>query len=64
MVQLLQRAGWVLEQVVPRVFKSENGHTLLQALQPAAHLLGVDPQQFMQRSLPLQYVLVGRQPVV
>lgn len=64
MVQLLQRAGLVVEQVVPRVFKPENGQALLQALQPAAQLLGVDPQQFMQRSLPLQYVLVGRRPAV
>ena len=60
MVQLLERAGLVVEKVIPRVFKPENGQALLQALQPAAELLGVDPLQFMQRSQPFQYVLVGR----
>ena len=62
MGQLLQQAGLVVEKVIPRVFKPENGQALLQALQPAALMLGVDPQQFVRRSLPLQYVLVGRKP--
>jgi len=63
MRQLLQQAGLVVEKIIPRVFKPENGQTLLQALLPAAQLLGVDPQQFIQHSQPLQYVLVGRKPL-
>lgn len=59
---LLQQTGLVVEKIIPRVFKPENGQALLQALQPAAQLLGVDPQQFMQHSQALQYVLVGRKP--
>jgi 2-polyprenyl-3-methyl-5-hydroxy-6-metoxy-1,4-benzoquinol methylase len=62
MVRLLEGAGLVVEKVIPRIFKPENGQALLQALQPAAQMLGVDPRQFMQRSQPLQYVLVGRKP--
>lgn len=64
MARLLQRAGLVVERVIPRVFNPENGKALLQALQPAAQLLGVDPLQFEQRCLPLQYVLVGRRALV
>ena len=62
MVQLLQGTGLVVEQVVPRIFQPEAAQPLLQALAPAARLLGVDPDQLQKLALPLQYVLVGRKP--
>lgn len=60
MVQLLQGSGLKVERVIPRIFKSEAGLPLLEALTPAAQLLGVDPEKLKRQSLPLQYVLVGR----
>ncbi len=62
MLALLQGCGLSVEKVVPRVFQPEAARPLLQALQPAARLLGVPPGQFEQLALPLQYVLVGRKP--
>jgi len=62
MVHLLQGAGLVVERVVPRIFQPEAGQPLLQALSPAAKLLGVDPDKLQKLALPLQYVLVGRKP--
>lgn len=62
MVALLQGQGLVVEKVIPRIFDAEKGQPLLQALTPAAHLLGVSAEKFNQLSLPLQYVLVGRKP--
>lgn len=59
---LLQGAGLVVEKVIPRIFQPEQGMPLLQAMAAAARVLNVDPLQFQQRALPLQYVLVGRQP--
>lgn len=63
MLALLQGCGLVVEKVVPRIFQPEAAQALLEALQPAARLLGVPPGQFEQLALPLQYVLVGRKPV-
>lgn len=62
MVRLLQGAGLAVEKVIPRVFGAEQGLRVTQALKPLADALGVDHAQFTQRSLPLQYVLVGRKP--
>lgn len=62
MAQLLQTAGLKVERVIPRIFKPEAAEPLLQALMPAAQVLGVNPEQFRRLSLPLQYVLVGRKP--
>lgn len=63
MTQLLQNVGLKVERVIPRIFKPEAGMPLLEALAPAARLLGVDPEALKRQSLPLQYVLVGRKPV-
>lgn len=60
MVQLLQGAGLILERVIPRIFHSEQGQRVTQCLKPLADALGVNHATFTQRSLPLQYVLVGR----
>ena len=62
MVQLLQGVGLKVERVLPRIFRPEAGLPLLEALTPAAQLLGVDPENLQRLSLPLQYVLVGRKP--
>ena len=60
---LLQGSGLVVEKVIPRIFQPEQGLPLLQAMEAAARVMRVDPQQFRQLSLPLQYVLVGRKPL-
>lgn len=60
MVQLLQGAGLRVERVIPRIFNPQKAQPLLQALEPAARLLGVTPEALSQGTLPLQYVLVGR----
>jgi SAM-dependent methyltransferase len=63
MVQLLQRAGLVVENVVSRIFSPEQGIPFLEDLEPLALNLGVDPNELIRRGLPLQYVLVGRKPI-
>ena len=63
MQALLQGCGLVVEKVIPRIYQPEQGLPLLQALEAAARVMRVDPQQFRQLSLPLQYVLVGRKPL-
>ncbi len=60
MVQLLQRAGLVVETVKDRTFASEQGRSVLEDLQALAFNVGVDPDELMQRGLALQYVLLGR----
>lgn len=60
MVQLLERAGLVVENVLSRVFSPEVGLPFLEDLEPLARSLGVNPDILIQRGLPLQYVLVGR----
>lgn len=62
MVQLLERAGLVVENVLSRVFSPEQGLPFLEDLEPLARSLGVDPDTLIERGLPLQYVLVGRKP--
>lgn len=62
MVRLLQGAGLVVEKVIPRIFGAEQGRQVTSSLKPLADALGVDHASFTQRSLPLQYVLVGRRP--
>lgn len=59
MVKLLQDAGLVVEQVIPRVFSPEQGRQVTQCHKPLADVLGVDHANFTELSLPLQYVLVG-----
>ena len=60
---LLQGCGLIVEKVIPRIFQPERGMPLLQALEAATRVMNVDPLQFRQLSLPLQYVLVGRKPL-
>jgi SAM-dependent methyltransferase len=60
MVKLLQSAGLVVERVIPRVFSPEQGQNVTQSLKPLADVLGINHAAFVQRSLPLQYVLEGR----
>ncbi len=62
MVQLLEDAGLIVEQVIPRIFDQEQGLSVMEFLEPLAIYLGQDPGVLVQRGLPLQYVLVGRKP--
>ncbi|MES2979577.1 MAG: class I SAM-dependent methyltransferase [Pseudomonadota bacterium] len=60
MVLLLEGAGLKVERVIPRIFSPEKAQALLEALEPAARLLGVSAESMQRGALPLQYVLVGR----
>jgi SAM-dependent methyltransferase len=60
MLKLLRVAGLTVDKVIPRVFNTQDAQPLLDSLEPAVRLLGMDVQQFRTLSLPLQYVLVGR----
>ena len=62
MLQLLERAGLVVETIKERVFATDQGRSILEDLQPLAFNVGVDPDVLMQRGLVFQYVLVGRKP--
>ena len=62
MVQLLQRAGLVVETIKDRTHVTEQGRSILEDLQPLAFNLGVDPDVLIQRGQPFQYVLLGRKP--
>lgn len=59
MIALMGSAGLQVKQVIPRVFNPEKAHDFLEALAPAATLLGVQIKTLRQLSLPLQYVLVA-----
>lgn len=63
MVELMKQAGLVVETIVPRIFQKEQGEDIMEYLEPLARHLGADPDQLIQRGLPLQYVLVARKPV-
>lgn len=60
MIQLLRRAGLIVESVQERIFPSDQGRSILEDLQHLAFNVGVDPDLLIQRGLPFQYVLVGR----
>ncbi len=62
MILLMQQAGLVVEAIAPRVFQQEQGEDIMEYFEPLARRLGVDPDQLIQRGLPLQYVLVSRKP--
>ena len=64
MVALMGSAGLQVKQVIPRVFNPEKAHDFLEALAPAATLLGVPTKALRQLSLPLQYVLVAEKPAL
>lgn len=60
MVRLFQDAGMEVSQVVPRVFESEQGLSVMEDLEPLARNLGTDPDVLIARGQALQFVLVGK----
>ncbi len=62
MIALMNSSGLQVKQVIPRVFNAEKANTFLDALAPAAAVLGVEANALRQLSLPLQYVLVAEKP--
>jgi len=61
MVALFEQVGLTVEKIVPRIFEAERGTEIMEYLEPLASFLGASPENLVQRGLPLQYVLVGRQ---
>ncbi len=52
----LAEAGYVPLDSVGRVFEAERGRSFIAAITPALAALGVDPENYARRALPLQYV--------
>ncbi|MCW3473311.1 methyltransferase domain-containing protein [Limobrevibacterium gyesilva] len=60
----LRAAGLVIRDVTPRIFDLARAQEFMHALRPALETLGIDPQHYLQRAAPLQYVWrAGRQPI-
>lgn len=60
MESMLRNAGLSIEAQVGRVFAEDEGREIAEFLEPLALHLGVDPEQLMTRSLPLQFVFLAR----
>jgi SAM-dependent methyltransferase len=52
----ITEAGLEPVDVITRVFDSERAAGFVRAMQPALERLGIDPNAYMQRAAPLQYV--------
>jgi SAM-dependent methyltransferase len=62
MVELLQRAGLVVESIVGRDFPDELGLSVMEDLEPLARNLGIDPDELIRRGQVLQFVFAARKP--
>jgi glycosyltransferase involved in cell wall biosynthesis len=60
MRQGLLDAGLVPCDVHPRVFDAEAAHRFVETMAPALAALGVDPNSYLQRATPLQFVWRAR----
>ncbi len=58
-LQALRDAGLTVEEIHPRVF-ADQARQFTELLVPALRKLGIDPQNYAARALPLQYVLRAR----
>jgi SAM-dependent methyltransferase len=56
MQKLLEDAGLVPHDVVPRVFDQAANQDFVTRIAPALEQLGIDPNEYARRSQPLQYV--------
>ncbi|MEJ0020834.1 MAG: methyltransferase domain-containing protein [Acetobacteraceae bacterium] len=52
----LEAAGLVPYEVAPRIFEPEHAREFTAAITPALAALGVDPDLYLQRAMPLQHV--------
>lgn len=60
MLLLMQGVGLRVDKVIPRVFDEKRAIDVLEYLEPLAMHLGVDPEGFVQRGMPLQYVFAAK----
>lgn len=58
---LIQK-GLIIKSVNPRIFNPERGIDIVEYLEPLAVYLQKDAQYLLERSLPLQYVIVAVKP--
>ncbi len=56
----LTEAGLVPLDSAPRVFEPEKGQRFILAITPALQALGVTPEEYARRALPLQYIWRAR----
>ncbi len=60
MRKTLLSAGLTLSDVHPRIFDMEQARAFASAVAPALRAMGVDPQSYLNRAAPLQYVWRAR----
>lgn len=56
MQEAIVAAGLTPVELVPRIFDRDRATAFAQAMAPGLKAIGVDPQDWLRRSLPLQYV--------
>lgn len=60
MRRTLVEAGLALCDVQPRVFDQDQARTFVNTLAPALHGMNIDPETYLKRAAPLQYVWRAR----
>jgi SAM-dependent methyltransferase len=60
MRQMLLEAGLALCDVHPRIFDAEQARGFVRVMEPALRAMGIDPQSYVNRAMPLQYVWRAR----
>jgi SAM-dependent methyltransferase len=60
MRKMLLEAGLALCDVHPRIFDAEQARGFVGAMEPALRAMGIDPQSYLSRAMPLQHVWRAR----
>jgi len=60
MRRMFQQAGLVPHDSAPRVFDAGQAEAFVQAIEPGLVRLGIDPQAYLRRAAPLQFVWRAR----
>jgi len=52
----LRDLGLTVYEVAPRIFNADAAKPYLDAVEPALRTLGIDPEEYRRRALPIQYI--------
>ena len=64
LVELINKLGLHVQSITPRIFQPEKAAQFCKALAPALNNLNIKPEEFLNGSAPLQYVLkASKKPV-
>lgn len=64
MIQLFESCGFVIESMIPRIFRNPQNESACQLLGELARKIGHDAQTAMNDALPLQYVIRARRATI